>query len=42
MEIQSGANLTLKATGVLEVKGATVKISGDAMTEVKGGILKLN
>jgi hypothetical protein len=32
----------MKATGQLKVQGTQVSVAGDAMTEVKGGIVKIN
>jgi uncharacterized protein involved in type VI secretion and phage assembly len=42
LNIKSKAKLGLDGTGQAEVKAATVSVNGSAMTEVKGGLVKIN
>jgi uncharacterized protein involved in type VI secretion and phage assembly len=42
MELKSSAKFTADGTGQTEVKAATVSVSGSALTEVKGAIVKIN
>jgi hypothetical protein len=42
MKLEAKGNLELKASGQLKVQGAQVSVAGDAMTEIKGGIVKIN
>ncbi len=42
MEIQSTGNMTTKSTGMMTVKGTSLSIDGGPMTEVKGGMVKIN
>jgi uncharacterized protein involved in type VI secretion and phage assembly len=42
MNIKSKARIALDGTGQAEVKAATVSVNGSAMTEVKGGLVKIN
>ncbi|MCP4536727.1 MAG: type IV secretion protein Rhs, partial [Chloroflexi bacterium] len=42
VSVKSQANLTLEATGQLKIKGNNVSIDGGPMTEIKGGVVKLN
>ena len=42
VEIKGSAGLKLESTGQTEVKGTTVSVNGSAMTEVKGGLVKIN
>jgi uncharacterized protein involved in type VI secretion and phage assembly len=41
-EVKSDANLKLEAGAQAELKGAMVSVNGSAMTEVKGGLVKIN
>lgn len=41
-EIKANANIELGATGQLTLKGAKSELSASALTEVKGGIVKIN
>jgi uncharacterized protein involved in type VI secretion and phage assembly len=40
--IEAMTNATLKGTAAAKVEGAQVQVAGQAMTEVKGGIVKIN
>ena len=40
--VKAGPQATFEASGQAEVKGATVGIKGSAMTEVQGGLVKIN
>ncbi len=42
LNVKSSAKLTVDGTGRAEVKAATVSVSGSAMTEIKGGLVKIN
>lgn len=42
LTLKSQANLTIEAVGQLKIKGNVVAIDGGPMTEVKGGMIKLN
>jgi phage protein D/phage baseplate assembly protein gpV len=42
MKLEATGNLELKATGQLKIQGAQVSVAGDAMTEIKGGVVKIN
>lgn len=42
MKITSQAGVSIEAGGQLEMKGNTVKVSGDSAVEVTGGTIKLN
>jgi phage protein D/phage baseplate assembly protein gpV len=42
MKFEATGNLELKASGQLKVQGAQVSVAGDAMTEIKGGVVKIN
>ena len=41
-KLKSSAKLELDGTGQAEIKAATVSVNGSAMTEVKGGLVKIN
>jgi uncharacterized protein involved in type VI secretion and phage assembly len=42
VEIKASGTLKLEAQGALSLKGATVSVAGDALTEIKGGLVKIN
>ena len=42
LELKSSAKATVDGTGQAEIKAATVSVNGSAMTEVKGGLVKIN
>jgi uncharacterized protein involved in type VI secretion and phage assembly len=42
LTIESGAKLGLDGTGQAELKAATVSVNGSALTEIKGGLVKIN
>jgi len=42
LDIKSSAKLTADGTGQTEVKAATVTVSGSAMAELKGALVKIN
>ena len=41
-KLKSSAKLEVDGTGQAELKAATVSVNGSAMTEVKGGLVKIN
>ncbi len=41
-KLKSSAKLEIDGTGQAELKAATVSVNGSAMTEVKGGLVKIN
>ncbi|MFP3898139.1 MAG: VgrG-related protein [Dehalococcoidia bacterium] len=41
-EIQSTANMNVKSTGMMKVQGTSASIDGGPMTEIKGGVVKIN
>jgi uncharacterized protein involved in type VI secretion and phage assembly len=41
-KLKSSAKLEVDGTGQVEIKAATVSVNGSAMTEVKGGLVKIN
>lgn len=42
VKLKSSAKLEVDGTGQVEIKAATVSVNGSAMTEVKGGLVKIN
>ncbi len=42
LEIKSKAKLALDGTGQAEMKAAAVSVNGSGMTEIKGGLVKIN
>jgi uncharacterized protein involved in type VI secretion and phage assembly len=42
LNVKSSAKLALDGTGQAELKAATVSVNGSAMSEIKGGLVKIN
>ncbi len=41
-EIQATANMNVKSTGTMKIQGTSASIDGGPMTEIKGGLVKIN
>jgi phage protein D len=41
-EIQATANMDIKSTGMMKVQGTSASIDGGPMTEIKGGVVRIN
>lgn len=42
VDVDGGPSLNIKSTGATKVEGTQTSINGSAMTEIKGGIVKIN
>jgi len=40
--IESPVDMVLKAAGNLDLKATNLSLAGDALVEIKGGVIKLN
>ena len=41
-DLQSTANMNVKSSGMMKVQGTSASIDGGPMTEIKGGVVKIN
>ena len=42
ISVEADAQLELKSSGTIKMSGPTIQIEGSGMTEIKGGVIKLN